>query len=461
MKDLIISTLHELRRFAQGKGVEASFLYREEDSTLMRFANSAISLNTNEHLIRLEITAYQGRQRASYEMITSLNQLDAMKRGVDVAAKMVQHAMPLDYTPTIPHLEEEFADESGFDLALAEMPNREKLDFMNTAAAGLESPNLQLGGIFSSGINVVASVSTKSDKSQFVKFTDTQVNVVFSHERLKWEVIAEQSAAKKGDLDPAPLHEDLAYLLERYRNDTPQQLPLGNYDIVFGAAAIADMLHFMHYIGFNGGLMKRGYSFMSDKEIGHRVLSPLVDLYDDPGDYRTFPFKADLMGMPRGKYPLFEKGVFRGFTYIQDEADEFGEKATGHTVFHDSLALSGGDHPVKTLRELVSLPRDNDLLYFPFIHYTNIVNPSKGVITGTSRFGALLLKKDGSSVVPYNVRITQCLKDIFGDKVAWMASETEPYNISQSYGARNPQVIVVPKFMRVNGLEISHSNSSY
>ena len=30
--------------------------YHEEDSYLMRFANSAISLNTNEHLIRLEIT---------------------------------------------------------------------------------------------------------------------------------------------------------------------------------------------------------------------------------------------------------------------------------------------------------------------------------------------------------------------------------------------------------------------
>jgi hypothetical protein len=91
----------------------------------------------------------------------------------------------------------------------------------------------------------------------------------------------------------------------------------------------------------------------------------------------------------------------------------------------------------------------------------NIVNPSKGVITGSSRFGALLLKKDGSIVVPYNYRITQSLLDIFGDKVAWVSSEVEAYNISSSYAAHNPQAIVVPKFMRVNGLEISHSNSSY
>ena len=49
------------------KTSKPSFFYHEEDSYLMRFANSAISLNTNEHLIRLEITAYDGRKRASYE----------------------------------------------------------------------------------------------------------------------------------------------------------------------------------------------------------------------------------------------------------------------------------------------------------------------------------------------------------------------------------------------------------
>jgi hypothetical protein len=56
VKDRILQTLHELRAYALSKGVEAAFFYHEEDSHLMRFANSAISLNTNEHLIRLEIT---------------------------------------------------------------------------------------------------------------------------------------------------------------------------------------------------------------------------------------------------------------------------------------------------------------------------------------------------------------------------------------------------------------------
>jgi hypothetical protein len=123
--------------------------------------------------------------------------------------------------------------------------------------------------------------------------------------------------------------------------------------------------------------------------------------------------------------------------------------------------LGGGSQDVKSLQDLVKMPRTEDILYIPFLHYMNIVNPSKGIITGSSRFGALLLKQDGSVVVPYNVRLTQSLLDIFGDKVAWLSREAVPYNSSQSYGARNPTAIIVPKFIRVNDLEISLSNSSY
>jgi hypothetical protein len=95
------------------------------------------------------------------------------------------------------------------------------------------------------------------------------------------------------------------------------------------------------------------------------------------------------------------------------------------------------------------------------MHYMNIVNPTKGILTGSSRFGALLLKKDGSVVIPYNVRLTQSLLDIFGDKVAWISKSIVAFNTSESYGSRNPTALLVPHFMQVNDLEISHSNSSY
>ena len=465
MKEHILETLKTLRQYALEKsleeGCEVSLFYHEEDSYLVRFANSAISLNTNEHLIRLEILAYTGQKRASCELVTDLSKVDEMKQGIDTAIEMVGYAQPLTYQPTIPVYEQTFIDESGYDPALAHISNQDRLMYFNQAVEGLESESIKLSGIFSNGANILAMINTRSEHAQYFCTSDAQVTVVLAHEALKWEVIAEQSAYKRQDLNPRKLHEDLAVLLEHYQNDNPQQLPLGKYSIVFGPAATAEMVSFMNWIGFSGGLMKRGYSMLSEEQVGQPVFSKLVNLVDDPGQMETFPFQRDYYGIPRGVFPIFQEGVFQKFTWSQDDADEFGVDPTGHTVGHKSLVLYGGSCKINTLKELINMPRDRDILYIPFLHYMNIVNPSKGIVTGSSRFGALLLKQDGSVVIPYNVRITQSLLDIFGQQIEWMSSKTVSYNTSSSYGARNPTAVVVPRFVLVNGLDISHSNTSY
>ena len=461
LKERILKTLRDLRAYALQKGYDISLFYHEEDSYLMRFANSAISLNTNEHLIRLEVEAYEGKKRASYELITDLNKVDDMKQAIDTAAELVKHAQPLTYEPTIAKYSESFEDETCYDAALAQISNEEKLQYFNAAVKGLETEDIKLSGIFSNGENTIALINTRSEHIQFFCTSDAQVTVVLAHAKLKWEVTAEQSAQQKSDLNAANLHEELTFLLKHYQHDTPQQIPLGSYDIVFGAAAISSMLRFMSFIGFSGGAMKRGYSFLSEEKIGQKVFSDKMTLVDDPTRRETYPFKRDYLGMRRELFPLVKDGVFQGFAWMQDDADEFGAKATGHTVHHTSLSLHGGKQAVNSLKELVDMPRDKDILYIPFLHYMNIVNPSQGVFTGSSRFGALLLKKDGSVEIPYNVRITQSLPDIFGDKVAWFSKATVAYNESASYGGRNPMALIVPKFMRVDDLEISHSNASY
>lgn len=461
MKDRILHTLSNLRAYALEKGYEIAINYHEEDSYLMRFANSAISLATNEHLIRLEITAYEGSKRASYELITDLNKLDEMKQGIDTAAEMVHHVQPLSYQPTIPVFKESFVDENSYDAELAQLSNEERLRIFNEATAGLETEELKLSGIFASGATTVAQINTRSPHTQYFHTSDAQITTVLAHATLKWEVTAEQSAQKKADINPAAIHSELVFLIDHYQSDTPQQLPLGQYDIIFGSAAVADMLGFMNWVGYNGGSLKRGYSFLNEEQVGQKVLSDKMTLVDDPTRPETFPFQRDLTGLERQPFPLFKDGVFQGFTWFQDDADEFGATPTGHTVMHRSLVVAGGKQEVRSLQELARMPRDKDLLYIPFLHYMNLVNPSKGIITGSSRFGAMLLKKDGSIVIPYNVRITLSLLEIFGDKVAWLSQKTLPYNTSSSYGARNPTAIIVPAFMRVNDLAISHSNSSY
>jgi PmbA protein len=461
VKERILQTLKDLRAYALEKGYQITVFYHEEDSFLMRCANSAISLNTNEHLVRLEITAYDGKKRAGYELITGLGKTAEMKQGIETAVEMARHAQPLRYQPTVPIYTASFEDESGYDAALARLGNEQRLHYCNQAVAGLESGALKFSGIFSNGTKTIAQINTRSEHTQYFKTSDAQMTMVLAHGGLKWEVIAEQSAHQAADLDPAALRRDLAGMMKHYEGDTAQQIPLGRYAIVFGAAATAAMLKVMNWIGFNGGLMKRGYSFLKDQDVGRKVFSEKFTLTDDPEHPATFPYKRDFMGIPRHTFPLFAAGIFQGFIWPQDEADEFGAEATGHTVAHNSLVLGGGDYPVASIEELISRPREKDLLYIPFLHYMNIVNPSQGVFTASSRFGALLLKKDGSVIVPYNVRLTQSLLDIFGNKLVWLSKAVIPYNVSNSYGARNPTALIVPKFLCVEDLEISHANEAY
>ncbi len=461
MTEKIIHVLDQLRQFALSKGIEASFFYHEEDSALMRFANSAISLNTNEKLVRIEITAFEGNKRASYEMITNLSAIEEMKEGVLHAAEITKHAQPLSYIPTIPIYQESHLDSKTYDQALADISNDEKLEYFNQAVKGLESDEIKLGGIFASGTNIIAMMNTRSEHAQVFSSTDAQITIVLSHKTLKWEVIAEQSAQKKVDLNPKKLHQELSYLVQHYQNDPTVQLPLGKYDIVFGPAATAELVDTMNWIGFNGGMMKREFSFLTEEHIGKKVLGTKFSLVDDPTKVETFPYSKDFTGITRKPFELFTHGVFKSFTWFQDDADEFEAKPTGHTVMHKSLVVDGGEKTINSLEELVNSPRERDILYIPYIHYMNFVNPSKGLITGSSRFGALFLKKDGSVVVPFNVRLTQSLLDIFGDNLSWISSGQTVCNTSSSYGARNPKALIVPNFICVRDLEISHSNSSY
>ena len=461
MEKPVLNLLASLRGYAQSKGQQLVIFYHEEESALMRFANSAISLNTSEHLVRLELVAYEGRRKATYGLIVNPNDMAAMQAAVDKTAEMVKMAEPLSYQPSFPLYPRDVVDTRAYDPALAEISNAEKLAFFNRLGKGLESEDHQLSGFFMNGVTVTAQTSTSSEHSQYFASTDAKITAVISSEKDKWEVNAEQSAQKKTDLDADMLHTDLGLLVKHYMEDKAVQLPEGKYTVVLGPAFTGEIVDILCGWACMGGAMKRGYSFLKEESRGTKVLSAQFSAVDNPEDAELYAQSADMMGVQRERFPLFEKGAFKQFTWDQDSADEYGKEATGHSVQHQSIVVGAGEMAVNSLQELLAMPRDEDLLYIPYLHYINIVNPSAGVLTGSSRFGALLLKKDGTVQVPYNVRLTQSFMDLFGEGVDWMSSKQVVYNVSSSYGQRNPTAVKLPRFICTRGVEISHSNSSY
>lgn len=461
MKSKVTTLLKTLRAYAIEKGLRLAIDFHQEDSYLMRFANSAISLNTNEKLTRLDLSAFEGRKRATYSMIADPNDVESIKSAIDTLAEMVKHAAPLSYEPTFPVYKREIHDDRAYCPNLARLSNQERLDYFNTVAGDLENDDIKLSGNFADGTTINAQISTETEHVQYFISTDAQILVVLSSLSLKWEVNAEQSAQRKRHLDPQTMHEQLALLVKYYQEAEAVQLPVGKYKVVFGPAAIGEVLSMMGGYAMDGGMQKLGYSFLSAEDIGKQLFSSDFQLVDDPNRSDIFGQMADFAGMMREPFSLVQDGVFKGFTWNQDAADEHGQIPTGHTVPHTSMAMKTGDKSVADLAELLAMPRDEDILYIPYIHYMNMVNPSAGMFTGSSRFGALYLKADGTVQVPYNVRLTQKFTDLFGERIEWMSATETIYNVSSTYSRRNPTALAIPKYICVKDIEISHSNPSY
>ncbi len=456
-----IKTLSALREYAVDKGVRAAFFLHQEDSHLVRLANSGVSLNTSEALSRVYITAYGVNKTASAFALCDLMDEATLFAAVDQAQNMLADASALSFQPTFPQIKESSRSTTGYDQALAELSNEDILAYIHEATEDLLSEDVKLSGSFSVGSTLTLSMSTATEHSVAWLASDAQITLVLSSQKDKWEINAEQSAYQVSDLNASKMRERLLFLKDKYETCPAVQLPIAPYQVVFGAAATAEYLSFLSYLGTDGGNLMRDNSINRLEDIGRMMLSDQVSLLEDPDCLSAFAIPVDSHGRARGQTACYDKGVFKGFLWEQQDADEYGQTATGHDLAHSSFCLLPGAMPVNELSELQELAKAGDLLYVPYLHYTGLVNATEGLVTGTSRFGALLFKQDGSIKVPFNVRFTEKLSDLFGGKLCWLSNQTEAYNTSSTYDARNPEAYLVPKMMCCKNVKVEISNKSY
>jgi predicted Zn-dependent protease len=459
-KHQITEAVRQLIVFARARGISAEFWLHAEHSALVRFANSAVSLNTTEDALTLSVTAHRGNAVGSYEVTTDINHTEALQRAVLAADEIAQHAAPASYTRTITPLQPLPDDDAGFDVALCALTPQAVLEYMQAATRDLLGDDIQLSGMFASGGVCQAAGNTFNDTVLYHAASDANVAVVLSHAQQKWELQVTQNAGSLRDLDPAPLRAQLVLLLEQYRRAPHVQLKPGAFTVVFGADAIADLVNMCTWIGFSGGNCRRQLTFLKEAQLGQKVFSEHCTLTDDPTARATFPYAFDTHGIVRAPFPLVARGVFKAFMWNRDDADEFGAKETGHSAPNVSLVMAPGAQRVATLVDLLAMPRTTDVLYIPHLHYMNVVNNTEGIVTCCSRFGALLLRADGTVAVPFNVRMTEKVSNLFGN-IAWLAAATTAVNTSGTYGRRNATAVVTPVFMQADKVSITHTNPSF
>ncbi|RLD08340.1 MAG: hypothetical protein DRI44_09935 [Chlamydiae bacterium] len=458
MKAKIKKLLAELNNFARGKNITAEYLLHAEKSNLIRLANSAVSLNTSEELVKLIVTSRRGRRAGTYSITTDLSAIDRMKSAIVSADEIAQSADEVNYDVTLTPMTQLPDDDVNFDDALVGMNSSEKLDFINKAVGTLETDKIKLSGIFSTGAVWEAVANTLSESVLFHSVSDGQISLELTHSELKWEIAATQSAISKSDLNPEKIQSQLSTLLNIYQNTSPEIIKTGKYDIILSGEALAELIGMMEYIGFSGGLFKRKMSCLRDEHLGKKIFDDKLTIVDDPAVRETFPSVFDYNGNQRSKFTFVENGVFKQFMWDRDSADEFNEKETGHDVSGLSTVISSGNELVSSINDI---PENKELtLFIPHLHYMNIVNMTEGIITACSRFGALIFDKENKIRVPFNFRLTDNFFNIFND-IEWISNETVAVNTSNSYGMRSPAAAFVPKFIKLKNISITHVNKSF
>ena len=460
MKEIFSNAANELRNFARERNIAAEFTFHRGISKLVRFANSGVSSNTSEDTFSLDVDVTKGRAKGSYSATTSPLDLESMKIALLRADEIARFSAPVSFDRKIPILPERNPDDANFDQRIENMTTGDALDLVGAATDDLLGGGLSLAGMVSSGVIYEAKANTLNNNLLYHAGTDANMELVITNDKEKWEVQSSQSAVKFGQFAPEELRNEFALLLEQYKNRERMSVPVGEYEVVFGRDAIANLMNYFGWIGFNGRSLKHDMSFLKEEDLNKQVFSPLLTVVDDPSFSDTFPYAFDASGIERQAFPLIKEGVFQNFFWGKETCEEFGGVPTGHDVPSMSIAIGSGNTPINTLQDLLDAPREKDILYIPYLHYMGIVNAAKGIVTGSTRFGALYLKKDGSIAVPYNMRFTASLRDLFSN-IKWISQRRAALNLTNLYGRRHPEAMLTPRFTCIERVPITLSNTSF
>jgi len=199
--------------------------------------------------------------------------------------------------------------------------------------------------------------------------------------------------------------------------DSRGAVPLdpGEYEVILEPLAVAELVGDVGYLGFSAEAYQENRSFVCGR-LGQQIMDPRVTIWDDGLDGRGIPLPFDAEGVPKRKVVLVNRGVAESLVYDSRTAFREGRASTGHAVAGEwwsgplptNLFMAPGE---ASLEDMIRSTHRGILV--TRFHYTNPVDPVRGILTGMTRDGTFLVEK-GEIVGPVrNLRFTQDLLGCF------------------------------------------------
>ena len=186
----------------------------------------------------------------------------------------------------------------------------------------------------------------------------------------------------------------------------PIELDPGSYEVVLEPRAVAAVLLFPAWLGFNAKAHAEGTSFV---HLGEQQLDEQIDLWDDATDPRALGRPYDAEGTPKGQVAFVRAGVSVGLAHDRRTANLAGVDPTGHSIGNEAfggyptdLFLGGGDQARDDL--IAGVERG---LLVTDLWYNRILDPKTQVVTGLTRNGLFLIENGEVTRPVQNLRYSQ------------------------------------------------------
>lgn len=394
---------HRAIELARAAGAEqAEALASAGSSALTRFANNHIHQNVAEENASLSVRAVVGNKVG----VAGTNRTDdeSIARCCDAAVASARSAPGDPDFPGLPAPGEVVAVDRAraatrvFDAEKRALAARSIIDQSTsrdlTAAGSVKVSDEAIAIANSLGIDVAQAVTGLG--ATVLSMSDAGGS--------GWASFTSPDAS---ELAAAALGDEAATLAERSEN--ARDLAPGDYAVVLGPEAVADILGFLGWLAFGAKPVTEGRSFLSG-HIGETLMSPLVSIADDALAPGAMGLTFDFEGRPKRRVQLIDAGVATGFVTDSYWAARTGRENTGHAL---PAPNSYGPMPLNlemapgtaTIDELVASVERG--VYVTRFHYVNVEDPVPATLTGMTRDGTFMIEKGHLTHPLKNLRFTQ------------------------------------------------------
>ncbi len=417
-KELVYELTEIALKKAQALGFDAFVNVSVGKEFATRFSNSAILQNYVDLARSMEITlVYKEKQRAS--SITNNFSKESIEQLVEFLANAAKTVPPDPDYPGIVKEKQNYPSLLLSDPKAKQIGPEHIVDKIEAAINAGEEIDKKIEGVsgnllFSDGFEYYRSTSGNELFYPSTAISSTiNINAIDGSEESR-----SNSSFGSRFFDKLNMEQEASEVADRaVKGLGAQTIEPGDYEVILDHQAVSTLLFFVGYATSSRLVIDRA-SFLADK-IGQQVFDDDLTLINDPHNPEHLAARpVDDEGLATHRFPVFEQGILKNYSYSRLDAARMGARAlgTGFSFMGNAIGFPFAEtmKPGNMKKEEMISDIKNGLL-ITNLHYANFVNPPVGSITGMTKDGLFIIKNGEIVGSAKNMRFTDTIPRILKD----------------------------------------------